>query len=97
MSRYWSLALSLLLFCAAVHAETSLRVGSKVLTLGDSAVRVQQLLGQPTVRALSHAHVGGVPDNQLVSVEQWQYAQDGKTILITIHGGRVANIETLYE
>lgn len=97
MSRYWSLALSMLFFCAVVHAETSLRVGNKVLTLGDSAVRVQQLLGQPTIRALSRAHVGGMPDNQLVSVEQWQYAQDGKTIVITIHGGRVANIETLYE
>jgi hypothetical protein len=38
-----------------------------------------------------------MPGNQLVSVEQWQYAQDGKTIIITIHGGRVDNIETLYE
>jgi hypothetical protein len=59
MTRYRSLVLSLLLFCAAVRAETSLRVGTKVLTLGDSAVRMQQLLGRPTVRALSHAHVGG--------------------------------------
>jgi hypothetical protein len=97
MSRYGSLALSPLLFCAAVHAETSLRVGSKVLTLGDSAVRVQQLLGEPTVRTLSQAHVRSMPGNQLVSVEQWQYARDGKTIIITIHGGRVDNIETLYE
>ncbi len=78
MRRYWILAISMLLFCASIHAESSLRVGSKVLTLGESAARVQQLLGQPTVRALSHAHVGSMPDNQLVSVEQWQYAQDGK-------------------
>jgi hypothetical protein len=97
MTRHLILALFLLIFCATVHAETSLRVGNKVLTLGDSAARVQQLMGKPTMRTFVHARDGGLPSNQLASSEQWQYAQDGKTIIITIAGGRIAKFETLYE
>jgi len=92
-----SFALTLLLVSATAHAATSLRVGSKVLTIGDSAARVQQLMGTPTVRTLLHDAPGGLPDNQLGPREQWQYAQDGKTIVITIVGGKVTDFETQYE
>lgn len=90
------LMLALLFFCTACFASTSLRVGSKVLTIGDSATRVIQLMGEPTLRTMVHAN-GGMPDNQLTPREEWQYAQNGKTIVITIIGGRATQFETLYE
>jgi hypothetical protein len=96
MCRNLIFALALLLASTPTFAETSLRVGSKVLTIGDSAVRVLQLMGEPAVRAFWQSQSGGLPNNQLASGEQWQYGQDGKTVIITIVGGRVANIETLY-
>ncbi|WP_158543395.1 DUF2845 domain-containing protein [Dyella psychrodurans] len=94
MRRY--LILFLLLTSFTVHAATSLRVGNKVLTIGDSAARVQELMGQPTIRTFVRRQSGGLPDNQLAPGEQWQYSQDGKTIVITVIGGRVTNFETLY-
>lgn len=95
MPRY--LILVLLLASVTAHAATSLRVGNKVLTISDSAVRVQELMGPPTVRTFLHHQSGGLPDSQLASGEQWQYTQDGKTIVITVVGGRVTNFGTLYQ
>jgi hypothetical protein len=95
MRRY--LALAVLLVSISVHAMTSLRVGSKVLTIGDSAVRVLQLMGEPTLRVFKQYQVNGMPDNQLANGEEWQYAQDGKTIVITIVGGRATKFDTLYD
>lgn len=95
MHRY--LILALLLASVTAHAATSLRVGNKVLTLGDSAARVLELMGQPTIRTFEHQQAGGLPNNQLASGEQWQYAKDGKTIVITVVGGRVTDFETLYQ
>lgn len=95
MIRY--LIFALLLASVTAHAATSLRVDNKVLTIGDSAVRVIQLMGEPTMRALLHRSSNGLPDNQLAPAEQWQYAQNGKTIVITMVGGRATNFETLYE
>jgi hypothetical protein len=84
MPRY--LILAVLLISTATYAATSLRVGNKVLTVGDSAVRVQQLMGKPTIRTFINNEPGALPHNQLASGEEWQYAQDGKTIVITIIG-----------
>lgn len=81
----------------AVHASTSLRVGNKVLVIGDSAARVLQLMGEPQVRAFKQLQAGVLPGNQLANGEEWQYPQDGKTIVITIAGGRVANFETVHD
>ena len=110
MPRY--LLLILLLASATVRAGTSLRVDNKLLTIGDSAAKVQQLMGEPTMRvmgvpttrvmsqpamrAFMRWQSDGLPNDLLSFGEQWQYAQDGKTIVITIIGGRVANFETLY-
>ncbi|HTV84829.1 MAG TPA: DUF2845 domain-containing protein [Dyella sp.] len=94
MSRY--LPLVLLLLSTIAHAATSLRVGNKVLTIGDSAVRVQALMGLPAMRTFLTQETGGMPNNQMARGEQWQYAREGSTVVITIVGGRVANIETLY-
>ncbi|WP_230473894.1 DUF2845 domain-containing protein [Dyella choica] len=80
----------------AVHAETSLRVGDKVLTIGDTAARVTELMGQPTVRTFLNQPNGGLPNQQLSPGEQWQYAQDGKTVVVTIVNGKVTDFETQY-
>ena len=65
MHRY--LILALLLASVTAHAATSLRVGNKVLTLGDSAARVLELMGQPTIRTFEHQQAGGLPNNQLAA------------------------------
>ena len=96
MSRYLIGTLILLVASVSAHAESTLRIGSKVLVRGDSAVRVQELMGQPTMRAFADSQSGGLPNSQVASSEQWQYAHEGKTIIITIAGGRVADIKTLY-
>jgi uncharacterized protein YaeQ len=95
MYRY--LALILLLISVSAHTSDSLRVDNKVLTVGDSAVRVLQLMGQPTIRAFQDAQVGALPRNQLAPGELWQYERPGMTIIVTIVGGRVAKFETLYQ
>jgi hypothetical protein len=91
------LFLALFFISGTVYAETSLRVGSKVLTIGDSVVKLQQLMGEPAVRTFLSSENGGLPSNQLAPREQWQYAQDGKTIVVTVVGGRIAKFETLYD
>ncbi|HKT29405.1 DUF2845 domain-containing protein [Dyella sp.] len=90
------LLLGLLFASVTVHAATSLRVGDKVLTIGDSAAYVQQLMGPPTVRNYLHRRDGGLPDDQVSRGEQWQYVQDNKVEIITIVGGRVTNFQTEY-
>lgn len=94
MSRY--LLLGLLFASVTAHAATSLRVNDKVLTVGDSAAYVQQLMGPPTVRTYMHARAGGLPDDQIARGEQWQYVQDNKVEIITIINGRAANFQTEY-
>ena len=95
MRRY--LLLLLLLASMTLHAASSLRVGSKVLIIGDSAARVLQLMGEPSIRAFKQWQAGGLPSNQLATGEDWQYPQDGRTIIITVAGGRVVNFETVHD
>lgn len=49
MRRYLFLALLITTFSA--HALQSIRVGNQVLVVGDSAARVRDLLGEPTIAA----------------------------------------------
>ena len=95
MFRY--LLFALLLVCVSAHAANSLRVDSKLLMIGDTAARVMQLMGEPTARALVSGANGGMPNNQLVPGEEWQYAQGDKTIIVTLVGERVTSFETRYE
>jgi hypothetical protein len=95
MFRY--LFMILLFISTAANAMTSLRVGNKVLTIGDSAVKVLQLMGEPAIRTFMQVPSSSMPNNELLPAEQWQYAQDGKTIVITIVGGRATQFDTLYD
>ena len=45
------LTLALFVFSAVAQASSSFRVGNELLTAGDSAVRVTQLLGKPSYKS----------------------------------------------
>jgi hypothetical protein len=85
MRRY--LLLVLLLLSASAYAASTYRVGSEVLTVGDSAVRAMQLLGKPDFKEPVESDYGGYQG------ERWQYLRDnGRIVIITIIDGRVSDI-----
>jgi hypothetical protein len=86
MRRY--LAIALLSLSLAANAASTYRVGSEVLTVGDSAARAMQLMGTPSFKEPVESDLGGYKG------ERWQYAQDnGHIVIITILNGKVAEIE----
>ena len=85
MRRY--LLMALLLVSVSAYASSTYRVGSEVLTVGDSAVRAMQLMGKPDFKEPVESEFGGHRG------ERWQYALDnGRIVIITIIDGRVADI-----
>lgn len=86
--------IGLLLVSVAAQAMPTLRVGDKVLSVGDSAARVQELLGTPAVRTYLHSQDGSLPNDQVSRGEQWQYVQDGKTVTVTIINGKATDFES---
>ena len=85
---------ALLFASVSAYGMATLRVGDKVLSIGDSAARVQELLGPPSVRTYLHNQDGSLPSDQVSRGEQWQYAQDGKTLIVTIVDGKATDFET---
>lgn len=99
------LILGLFGLVAAAHASSTLRVGSEVLTAGDSAVRVTELLGKPSYKS----HRGGSRSSRSRSNggrgrrsrvmtdsaqgELWQYRRGDRVIAVTIVNGRVSDID----
>jgi len=85
MRRY--LLLALLLLSASAYASNTYRVGSEVLTVGDSAVRAMQVMGKPDFKEPVESDFGGYQG------ERWQYLRDdGRVVIITIVNGRVSDI-----
>lgn len=101
MRRYLFLALLIISFSA--HALQSLRVGSQVLVVGDSAARVRALLGEPSVRAKALGSSQRTKKNARVKSskrtgakdqgEKWQYQRDGHFTTFTMVGGKIVHIE----
>ena len=106
MRRYLFLALLITSFGA--HALQSIRVGSQVLVVGDSAARVKAALGEPSVRAkkTSNASKSQKAKSRSTSSsskgrsasakdkgEKWQYEREGRITTFTIVGGKIAHIE----
>lgn len=107
MHRY--VLFAILLFCSLnAQALESIRIGSEVLSVGDSAARVKELMGNPVVRARSAAEKGAHKSSsksKSMSVgkskretakekgEKWQYRREGHTTIFTIANGRVVHIE----
>lgn len=103
MRRYLLLALLVASFSA--NALQSIRVGSQVLVVGDSAARVKALLGEPSVRAKASPsskgkkHKAGQASSAKnqghakAKGEQWQYEREGRITIFTVVGGKIAHIE----
>lgn len=81
------LATLLLAFSLAAQAN-SVRIGNRLITEGDSVGTVRQVAGAPD-------RVVTLENNRGAAVgERWEYYRpDGTTVLITIHGGRVTDVE----
>lgn len=100
MRRY--LCFACLLFASAVHAGGgTLRVGSQVLVVGDSAARVVELLGKPAYKghgkAASNSRKAGrskghAAHSNEVAGEQWQYRSGDRTVTVVMVDGRVSAI-----
>ncbi|MHA6205060.1 DUF2845 domain-containing protein [Dyella soli] len=86
----------------AAHAGSgTLRVGSQVLVVGDSAARVLELLGKPAYkahgRATSGSRKGGRSSGHAARMsappgEHWQYRSGGRVITVIVVDGRVSAI-----
>lgn len=83
------LLLPALLFASlAAHASGTMRIGSQVLSVGESASRAIRLLGEPSFKEPIETEYGGYIG------ERWQYQRDdGRVATIEIVGGKVASIE----
>lgn len=86
----WMMLLAAMMLAFAVHAEDSVRFGSKVVTVGDSEAKVYQVAGQPTLRVRLETKYGGADGYRL------DYVTGRKTVQIYIDGGRVSNIEEIF-
>ncbi len=93
------LIVALFVFSALAQASSTLRVGSQVLTAGDSRERVIDLLGKPSSKSHRRsAHRGSRRGAVRVldgaqGGEQWRYRRDGHVTVVTIVDGRVTEIE----
>jgi hypothetical protein len=98
------LIVALFVLSAAVQASSSLRVGSQVLTIGDSRERVTELLGKPSSKSHKRSSHGrnssGGSRRGGVRVltkdkdgEQWRYRRDDHMTVVTMVDGRVSDIE----
>lgn len=86
MRRY--LLVLMLSLSFAAHAGSTYRVGSEVLTVGDSAARAMQLMGKPDFKEPVESDYGGYQG------ERWQYVRDdGRIVIITILNGKVSDIQ----
>jgi len=100
--RRYLVCIFLLLSAFVVHADSdTLRVGSQVLVVGDSAARVIDLLGRPSykghVRSSSTQQAKGKGKGRKAATtdsgaEQWQYHDGNRTVSIIMVGGKVSAI-----
>lgn len=101
MSRHGLFALLMmaaLLFAGSAVATDTLRVGSRVLVVGDSAATVHALLGKPS--RTSRAHHGAARGRRVRVIdpvaqrgERWEYRRNGHSITVVMVDGRVADID----
>ncbi|GAA0709218.1 hypothetical protein FHW84_000637 [Dyella sp. SG562] len=80
----------LALASVAAHAASTLRIGSQVLTVGESASRAIQLLGEPSFKEPIETRHGGYVG------QRWQYQRENSQVTtLTVIGGKVTKIEEL--
>jgi hypothetical protein len=82
------LLIPLLAFSLTVCAGETLRIGQKVLTVGDTATYTIELLGTPAYKEPVQNEYGAFLG------ERWQYPRgNGRVVIVTILAGKVSNIE----
>jgi hypothetical protein len=82
------LLIPLLVASLSIHANDTLRVNEHVLTVGDTATHVIDLLGTPVFKEPLEDKFGAYVG------ERWQFKREnGWIVTVTIVGGKVANIE----
>ena len=93
------LLLGLSMTCLAHAGSGTLRVGSQVLVVGDSAARIVELLGKPAYRSHAKPASGshgrrrkGGHRSSSAGGEQWQYRQGRRIVTIVVADGKVASI-----
>jgi hypothetical protein len=99
---------TVLLVCSvSAHALESLRVGNQVLSVGDSAARLKELMGNPVVRTKGGSDKSPSKNTSKVKVgkskraaakekgQKWQYRRNGHTTIFTITDGKIAHIEDM--
>jgi hypothetical protein len=84
--------------CTTASASNTLRVGSHVLTTGDSEMRVVELLGKPSRKVRRHASIPRRGRGVRVITnagrgEQWQYRRGNHLTTVTIIDGVVDEID----
>lgn len=101
--------LPLALACVDAYANTTYRVGHRVLVVGDDASRVSALLGKP--QSMSHGvHVGGrLPGHDAkrrhrggkdrkgprsYKATRWHYRLDRGHVTVTFVSGKVVDISS---
>jgi hypothetical protein len=86
---------------AAQAGSGTLRVGSEVLVVGDSAARAVELMGKPSYKTHGKASSGhGTAKGRKArgrsaddaSGEQWQYRQGNRIVTIVVVDGRISAI-----
>ena len=92
------LVAALLLVAAGASATDTLRVGSRVLVVGDSAATVIALLGKPGHK--SHPRHGATRGRRVRVIdpvaqrgERWEYRRNGHSVTVVLVDGRVAEID----
>jgi hypothetical protein len=84
----WLLVAGLALSTLA-HAFDTYRVGSHLLSVGDSVSALVDTLGQPLYKEAVESRFGGY------IADRWQYRLDGKAVTFVIRGGRIVRIEEI--
>lgn len=100
--RGWIGGICLLAAFAAHAGSGTLRVGSQVLVVGDSAARVVDLLGKPSYKTHAKSSTSGHAKGSRKGArshaspesggEQWQYHDGRRTVTIIMVDGRVSAI-----
>ena len=85
---------SLWLLALPIVCADSLRVGNRLLVVGDSAAQVRELLGRPV--HITHRHAARHHRGVVVATpasERWTYHRDGGELTVTLVDGEVVAIE----
>jgi hypothetical protein len=76
-------------FATLAHALDTYRVGSHLVSIGDSVSALVDALGEPLYKEPVESRYG----NSIA--DRWQYRLNGKAVQFTIRGGRIEYIEEI--